>query len=96
LALTGPDSGENCEKMDIKYTFAADVVVPTAKPDSYKWSPGAELWFDNAIGVRVGFIELRDITAGLSLKLGFLRFDYAFIASKDLENSQLFATSIFF
>jgi hypothetical protein len=39
---------------------------------------------------------MRDFTAGLSLKYSLLRIDYAFIMSKELENSNLFSISVFF
>jgi hypothetical protein len=86
----------NDKKLNLRYTFAADLSVPMDTADSYTVSPGAELWIDNTVAVRAGFKEMRDYTVGLSLKLCSLRLDYAFIISQQLENSNLFSVSMFF
>jgi hypothetical protein len=83
-------------KLNIKFTIATDVDVPADNPGNYTFSPGAEIWFDDYVAVRAGYRELKDYTTGFSLKIGFLRLDYAFIISKELENSNIFSTSLFF
>jgi len=91
-----PGSADKAEKLKLEYTFAADLAVPTDDLGSYALSPGAELWFNDTIAVRAGYRELRDYTCGLSVKLSFFRLDYAFIISKELENSNIFSLSMFF
>lgn len=90
------NNGDNDKKLNLRYTFAADLAVPMDTSDSYTVSPGAELWLGNTLAIRAGFKEMRDYTAGLSLRFCSLRLDYAFIISKELENSNLFSVSMFF
>ena len=86
----------NSEKISLSYLVAADIVVPVSNPGNYKLSPGAEIWLNDTVAFRAGYKESADFTTGFSLKFSGLRIDYSFIASKELENSSLFSTSIFF
>jgi hypothetical protein len=86
----------SADKLNLRYTIAADLAVPVNTAGTYTVSPGAELWLNDAIAVRLGYKDSTDFTAGLSLKYCSLRLDYAFIMSKELENSNLFSVSMFF
>jgi hypothetical protein len=79
--------------LDLKYSAALDVLLPSDYPKRLEFNPGVETWFNNTIGIRSGIKDMRDFSIGLSFKSNMLQFDYAFLFSQDLENRQLFSTS---
>jgi len=96
MGVCPPGAEEKVEKLSLRYTIATDIIIPTDIPENYTISPGAEIWFNDTIAARLGCRDLKDFTCGLSLKLGVFRLDYALILSKELENSNIFSTSLFF
>ncbi|MHB9155922.1 MAG: PorV/PorQ family protein [Endomicrobiales bacterium] len=87
---------ESSEPVRLDTALAADVVIPLDGRQAATVSPGLEAWVNDTMGFRAGMKEMRDYTVGLSLWIPWLRLDYAFIFSRDLENSHVFSTSFYF
>lgn len=90
------EDGAIHEPVRLRGTLAGDLRLPADKNDPAVFSPGAELWVNNTVAFRAGMREARDYTTGISLNVAGVRFDYAFLFSRSLENTHVFSTSFLF
>ncbi len=63
--------------------FAAQL---SAGPASADFAAGAELWLAERVALRAG-LDAEQLTAGVSLRLGFARVDYAFRQEADFDDT---------
>lgn len=83
------------ENMSLAGCIGCDVTYTAEGKGKTELSPGAEMWVNNTVALRAGYRNMKYITAGISLKYGWARIDYAFVANPEIENRNIISTSVF-